>query len=99
MEFEKRRVAAAGCDLEYTEGGAGHALVFLHGGGGFRFDEPTFPELAKEYRVLIPSMPGFDGSSAGTTRQQRLVILEGGPHVLSAGVPDAFLRTVREFYK
>jgi 4,5:9,10-diseco-3-hydroxy-5,9,17-trioxoandrosta-1(10),2-diene-4-oate hydrolase len=67
MEFLKNSVAAGGCQLEYAEGGVGHALVFLHGGGGFRFDEQTFLELAKDYRVLIPSMPGFDGSTAGTT--------------------------------
>ena len=68
MEFLKMRVAAGGCELEYTEGGTGHALVFLHGGGGFRFDEQTFTALARDYRVLVPSMPGFDGSTAGTTR-------------------------------
>ena len=68
MEFVKNSVAAGGCELEYTEGGAGHGLVFLHGGGGFRFDEHTFTALAREYRVLVPSMPGFDGSSAGTTQ-------------------------------
>jgi pimeloyl-ACP methyl ester carboxylesterase len=68
MEFVKNSVAAGGCELEYTEGCARHAVVFLHGGGGFRFDEQTFTALARDYRVLVPSMPGFDGSSSGATQ-------------------------------
>ena len=67
VEFQKHVVSAGGCLLEYVEAGHGHALVFLHGGGGFRFDEPTFTALSRDFRVLIPSMPGFDGSTAGST--------------------------------
>jgi pimeloyl-ACP methyl ester carboxylesterase len=57
----------AGCTLHYTELGRGPAVVFLHGGGGFRFDEHTFSALSERYRLLAPSMPGFDESTPGTT--------------------------------
>ena len=66
-EFQKHVVSAGGCVLEYVEAGHGHALVFLHGGGGFRFDQQTFTAFSRDFRVLVPSMPGFDGSSAGNT--------------------------------
>jgi pimeloyl-ACP methyl ester carboxylesterase len=39
----------------------------LHGAGGLRFDERVFAALAERYRVIAPSMPGFDDSSPGTT--------------------------------
>jgi pimeloyl-ACP methyl ester carboxylesterase len=57
----------AGCTLHYAELGRGPVVVFLHGGGGFRFDEHTFGALGQHYRLLIPSMPGFDESTPGTT--------------------------------
>jgi pimeloyl-ACP methyl ester carboxylesterase len=57
----------AGCTLQYSELGRGPVVVYLHGGGGFRFDEHTFTALAQHYRLLIPSLPGFDESTPGTT--------------------------------
>ena len=60
-----RRVQVASCELEYREAGAGEPLVYLHGGGGYRWDGPTFTTLARTYRLLVPSAPGFDGSTPG----------------------------------
>jgi alpha/beta hydrolase family protein len=66
-DFQNYVVTTGGCQLEYVEAGHGHALVFLHGGGGFRFDQQTFTAFARDFRMLVPSMPGFVGSTAGTT--------------------------------
>ena len=67
-ELEARSVSLGGGDVEYRELGRPDAepVVMLHGGGGFRDDRRAFSGLAEHFRVLIPSMPGFDGSSAGT---------------------------------
>lgn len=65
LAAEKRAVQAAGCDIHYLELGAGPGLVFLHGSGGLRFDDSTFALLAGKYRLLVPSLPGFDQSTVG----------------------------------
>jgi pimeloyl-ACP methyl ester carboxylesterase len=67
MQFAMKRVQAGGCDVQYREGGAGQTVVFLHGGGGHHWDEETFTTLAQSYRLLLPSAPGFDESTAGQT--------------------------------
>ena len=52
-----------GAVVEYLEAGTGAPLVFLHGGGGAFAKAAFMPELARRYRVLAPSRPGYDGSS------------------------------------
>src|SRR5439155_24441714 len=46
--------------------GEGEPVVMLHGAGGFRNDQRAFEGIAEHFQVLVPSMPGFDQSSAGT---------------------------------
>ncbi|HLG72876.1 MAG TPA: alpha/beta hydrolase [Chloroflexota bacterium] len=65
LTSEKRAVQVGGCDIHYVELGAGPAMVFLHGSGGLRLDEETFGLLSEDHRLLVPSMPGFDGSTVG----------------------------------
>jgi pimeloyl-ACP methyl ester carboxylesterase len=50
-------------DLELHETGDGTPLLFFHSGGGFRPDEPFVGMLAKHYRLIAPSHPGFGTSS------------------------------------
>lgn len=65
--FEHRTADVAGCTIHYREAGSGSPLIFLHGGGGVRVDEETWAGLAEHYRLLVPSLPGFDESTPGTT--------------------------------
>jgi pimeloyl-ACP methyl ester carboxylesterase len=67
LTLRRQVVEVGGCALEYAEAGRGPAVVFLHGGGGFRLDQRTFDALAEHHRLLVPSLPGFDESSPGTT--------------------------------
>jgi pimeloyl-ACP methyl ester carboxylesterase len=67
VSMARQVVEVGGCTLHYAEAGQGPPVVFLHGGGGFREDERTFAALAERYRLLVPSMPGFDESSPGQT--------------------------------
>jgi pimeloyl-ACP methyl ester carboxylesterase len=52
-----------GTRIEYLEAGRGEPLVYFHGGGGVFGSGRFFVELAETYRVLMPSRPGYDGSS------------------------------------
>ena len=65
MPFAERTVQAADCQIQYLEDGDGAAVVMLHGAGGLRRDEQVFAALASHYRLLVPSQPGFDGSTPG----------------------------------
>src|SRR5919205_4190147 len=67
MPFEKKVAQAGGSELRYLDSGTGsRAVVMLHGAGGLRVDERVFNALADEYRLIAPSMPGFDDSTPGT---------------------------------
>lgn len=66
MPYQMHTVEAGGCQIEYAETGSGPAVVYLHGSGGFRFDQASFGALSKRYRLLAPAMPGFDASSLGS---------------------------------
>ena len=50
-------------DLELHEAGEGPPLLLLHSGQGFSPDDPYVGMLAKHYRVIAPSHPGFGYSS------------------------------------
>jgi pimeloyl-ACP methyl ester carboxylesterase len=50
-------------DIEYLEQGSGPALVYFHGAGGVFLKARFVPELARQFRVLSPSRPGYDGST------------------------------------
>jgi len=54
-------------DLELNEQGSGAPLLFLHPGhplGRFAEDEPVLSALAKSFRVIAPTHPGFGTDAA-----------------------------------
>ncbi len=58
-----RLINVAGVDLEVEERGQGRPLLFLHAGEGLGADRPWLDGLAKRYRVIAPSHPGFGRSA------------------------------------
>lgn len=50
-------------ELELHEAGDGPPLLFLHSGGGFEPNEDYVAMLARRYRLIAPSHPGFGHSS------------------------------------
>jgi pimeloyl-ACP methyl ester carboxylesterase len=56
-------MTVAGIDLELFERGSGAPVLFLHGAGGLRPDDPFVALLARERRVIAPSHPGFGASA------------------------------------
>ncbi|HEV7664476.1 MAG TPA: alpha/beta hydrolase [Chloroflexota bacterium] len=71
MYLEEKTARVADTDIQYRETGSGQPIVMLHGGGGFRLDERAFAGLAQRFRVLVPSMPGFDNSTQGHAKDPR----------------------------
>jgi pimeloyl-ACP methyl ester carboxylesterase len=54
-----------GLRLHYLEAGEGPTVVFLHGAGGAPRGAEFIPALAARFRLLVPSLPGFDASDPG----------------------------------
>ncbi len=57
-----RTIQIAGTSLELVERGAGRPLLFLHAGEGLAPERPWLDLLARHYRVLAPSHPGWGNS-------------------------------------
>lgn len=57
-----RMIQIAGTKLELVEHGAGRPLLFLHAGEGLAPERPWLDLLARRYRVLAPSHPGWGNS-------------------------------------
>jgi len=61
MKLEQHTVALSSGTVTYHMAGEGKPVLYLHGGGGFRFTG-TLRALAKVFRVYAPVTPGFDGT-------------------------------------
>ncbi|MGH7029905.1 MAG: alpha/beta fold hydrolase, partial [Stellaceae bacterium] len=57
-----RTVQIVGASIEPVERGAGRPLLFLHAGEGLAPERPWLDLLARRYRVLAPSHPGWGNS-------------------------------------
>lgn len=77
--------------LTYDELGSGPTLLMIHGMGSiWKKDDPTLPELAKHFRIILLHLPGYPGSTpldrkglkeyAGVLAEfcRRLPLKEGG---------------------
>jgi pimeloyl-ACP methyl ester carboxylesterase len=63
-DLHQKVIDLEGGSIGYLEAGTGETVVYLHGAGGRPPAGATFvSELAKDFRVLLPSRPGFDDSS------------------------------------
>ena len=61
--FTARTIEADGLQTHYLEGGSGPVLVLVHGGGagadGWGNWRACLGDYARDFRVLVPDMPGF----------------------------------------
>jgi pimeloyl-ACP methyl ester carboxylesterase len=55
-------LSVAGASLEVLERGQGRPLLFLHAGEGLAPERPWLDLLARRYRVIAPSHPGWGNS-------------------------------------
>lgn len=63
MALKRDMIKLGDVDLELHELGNGTPLLFFHSGQGFVPDQPFVGMLAKRYRLIAPSHPGFGTSS------------------------------------
>jgi pimeloyl-ACP methyl ester carboxylesterase len=62
--FAERRTPIKGAVLRWFVGGEGPPLALVHGVGGAASNWIELaPELARDYRVVVPDLPGHGGSS------------------------------------
>lgn len=61
-EHTSEMMEISGCRIEVMRGGAGDALLFLHGAGGASEWMPFMDRLAERFDVIVPSHPGFGRS-------------------------------------
>ena len=62
MAMDLKTVETKKAPVRYLEGGAGPALVYLHGAGGITADDPLLNKLAQAYHVYAPLLPGYGDS-------------------------------------
>ncbi|HZR98206.1 MAG TPA: alpha/beta hydrolase [Chloroflexota bacterium] len=77
--------------IHYLEGGAGKPLVFLHGAGGVPAHAAFLPALAARFRVLAPSLPGFDASPLGDRTSAQDLAHAAAALVEAVGAPPVAL--------
>src|SRR5215203_6041551 len=62
--LEERWADLRGARLRWFEGGEGPAVLLLHGlGGGASNWAMVAPQLVRDYRVVVPDLPGHGGST------------------------------------
>src|SRR6476469_4692831 len=65
--FDPKRISLHGHDFAYREAGEGPTLLLIHGmAGSSRAWKAVMPDLARDYRVIAPDLPGH-GESAPPT--------------------------------
>lgn len=67
-----RCIAVGTRRIAYLEAGEGDAVLMLHGGGagasGWSNYSRNVEELSRRFRVIVPDMPGYGGSTKGLDR-------------------------------
>jgi pimeloyl-ACP methyl ester carboxylesterase len=78
--------------VRYFEGGAGPALVFLHGAGGLTGEDPFLNALAAKHHVFAPLIPGYgDSDEAPEIRDMLDFTLHSWDVVEALGLKDPIL--------
>jgi len=70
LRHDETTITVAGSPVRAYRGGAGPALVLLHGGGLDDAQlswEPLWPALTGQARLLAPDLPGYGGNPLGPT--------------------------------
>src|SRR5262245_453892 len=60
---QNREFAVRGPRIHATESGAGAAVVLVHGMGGSQTWQKIVGPLSRQFRVVVPDLPGFGNSA------------------------------------
>ena len=78
--------------VRYLEGGKGEPLVFLHGAGGVKADDPFLAKLAETFHVYAPLIPGYgDSEECESIRDMQGFTLHTWDIVAALGLKDPIL--------
>jgi len=73
--LEEKRVLAGRQWWSYLDGGAGDAVVMIHGYGSDKYRLALLArKFTRTHRVIVPDLPGFGESSQGTSQSYRVPI-------------------------
>ncbi len=61
MSFEAHEAVLSQGSVGYQQAGEGRPVLYLHGAAGPHIG-PAQEDLARSFRVCVPTLPGFDGS-------------------------------------
>ena len=90
--MDLRTVATPHVPVRYFEGGAGPALVYLHGAGGVTAEDPFLNALAEKHHVYAPLIPGYgDSEEAPEIRDMLDFTLHTWDVVEALGLKDPIL--------
>jgi pimeloyl-ACP methyl ester carboxylesterase len=90
--METKTVETRHAPIRYLEGGAGEALVYLHGAGGMTADDPLLAELASRFHVYAPYLPGYgETEECATMRDMLDFALHGWDVVEALGLKNPIL--------
>jgi pimeloyl-ACP methyl ester carboxylesterase len=87
-----------GAHIQYLDVGEGKPIVYFHGGGGVFPNAAFVPALARRFRVLAPSRPGYDTSTGpdATAREDGEVmaafirqVIDGPVHIVAESAGGA----------
>lgn len=92
MSFDLKTVQTRHVPVRYLVGGAGPALVYLHGAGGITAEDRLLAELAKTHTVYAPMVPGYgDSEECGEIRDMLDFTLHTWDVVAALGLKDPVL--------
>jgi pimeloyl-ACP methyl ester carboxylesterase len=63
MQPRASSISLSSGELSYFAAGEGRPIVYLHPAGGVRWTK-VLDELARSFKLLVPVVPGFDGTSS-----------------------------------
>jgi pimeloyl-ACP methyl ester carboxylesterase len=90
--METKTVETPHAPVRYLEGGAGQPLVYLHGAGGLRADDPLLAALAGRWHVFAPFLPGYgETETCGELRDMLDFTLHTADVVAALGLKDPLL--------
>lgn len=83
---QRRTAASSHGDISYLTAGAGPALLLIHGTGGSAESNwaHLIPELASQYHVIAPDLPGSGSTPLTTTPLELSILVEAALAALDA---------------
>jgi pimeloyl-ACP methyl ester carboxylesterase len=92
MALQSKTIATRHAEVRYLEGGAGEALLYLHGAGGMTAEDPILAALAARWHVYAPFLPGYgETEECGSLRDMLDFTLHTADVAAALGLRDPLI--------